>query len=158
MTSKKRSAPQARAILDAMPWLTCAIAAVFAVYFPAAFRLRDSYVDRAPRGQAVFQIMAPFQRYGLAAVAREPGLDRFNGMADEREGDSVSPILVYEDDKPLGPAHSTFFDIYHLGAGRFSHLKDDGIKFSASDNSDPNTNGRHYWAVVPSHPVSAQAP
>jgi len=49
-------------------------------------------------------------------------------------------------------------DIQEIGRGRYSHWNDNpesgwrtirGMLFSASDNSDPRTNGRHYWAVLP---------
>lgn len=60
-----------------------------------------------------------------------------------------SPVVIYEDDKPLGPAHSTFADISKLGHGRFTFWIGQGLIFSTSDGSDPNDNGRRYWAVVP---------
>jgi pectate lyase len=39
-------------------------------------------------------------------------------------------------------------DIAEFGRGRFSHWGE-AIIFSASDNTDANTNGRRYWAVSP---------
>jgi len=59
-----------------------------------------------------------------------------------------SPIRLFEDGEPLGPAHCGHDDIRTLGRGRYSHW---GAKvyFSASDNSDPNTNGRVYSVVPP---------
>ena len=60
-----------------------------------------------------------------------------------------SPVIVYEDGKPLGPAHSNFADISTLGHGRFAYWTGQGLIFSTSDGSDPNSNGRRYWAVVP---------
>jgi hypothetical protein len=66
--------------------------------------------------------------------------------------DSSSPIMLYEDDKPLGPAHATpHSEIGTLGHGRFSHWKGNFsvFVFSSSDNTDPRTNGRTYWAVKP---------
>jgi hypothetical protein len=59
-----------------------------------------------------------------------------------------SPVLLYENDRLLGPAHSIHKDIAQIGLGRYSHWGK-GMVFSTSDNSDPNTNGRKYWAVVP---------
>ena len=52
-----------------------------------------------------------------------------------------------------GPAHSQEGDIRTQGAGRFSHWGTVVI-FSASDNSDPNTNG-HRYTVSFAIPVSS---
>jgi hypothetical protein len=77
----------------------------------------------------------------------------FGNLADvPRLRDSSSPIMLYEDDKPLGPAHATpRSEIGTLGHGRFSHWKGNFsvFVFSSSDNTDPRTNGRTYWAVKP---------
>lgn len=73
----------------------------------------------------------------------------------------VSRLQVLEDGHPLGPAHASHDEIRRLGEGRFSHwgiarrpgprrratrLLNYGstVLFSASDNSDPRTNGRSY--------------
>jgi hypothetical protein len=48
-----------------------------------------------------------------------------------------APLMLYEDLAPIGPAE---FSMSALGSF---------VTFSASDNSDPNTNGRHYWLVLP---------
>jgi hypothetical protein len=48
----------------------------------------------------------------------------------------------------LGPAHQTHDEIARLGHGRYDHWK--GLMvFSSSDGSDPASNGRAYWAVLP---------
>ncbi|MBI3922049.1 MAG: hypothetical protein HY318_11580, partial [Armatimonadetes bacterium] len=58
-----------------------------------------------------------------------------------------STLRLFEDGKPLGPAHVAHVDIREKGQGRFSHWNT-VIYFSASDNSDPRTNGRKYtWEV-----------
>jgi hypothetical protein len=75
--------------------------------------------------------------------------DRLREFEDADEDDQKSPVILYEDDKPLGPAHSNHHDIEKLGQGRYAHLKDQGILMSTSDNSDPRTNGRRYYVVVP---------
>jgi FkbM family methyltransferase len=59
-----------------------------------------------------------------------------------------SAILVVEDDRVLGPAHSPHADIREHGAGRYSHWNQQ-LYFSSSDGSDPNTNGRTYLALHP---------
>jgi hypothetical protein len=79
--------------------------------------------------------------------------------ADNDPGNQRSPIVLYENLTPLGPPHSAHQDIQEIGRGRYSHWNDNnpksgwrsinGVLFSASDNSDPRTNGRHYWAGLP---------
>jgi hypothetical protein len=61
---------------------------------------------------------------------------------------TVSGLIVLEDGKPLGPAHSPRADIYANGLGRYSHFTPEGggtdLIFSTSDNTDPRRNGRTY--------------
>jgi FkbM family methyltransferase len=57
-----------------------------------------------------------------------------------------SSILVLEDDQPMGPAHVLHDDIRGVGRGRYSHWGRQ-LYLSASDNSDPNHNGRVYRVV-----------
>ena len=54
-----------------------------------------------------------------------------------------SNLNIYENGKLLGPAHSVHRNIRELGSGRYSHWAG-CVLFSASDNSDPGTNGRIY--------------
>jgi SAM-dependent methyltransferase len=54
-----------------------------------------------------------------------------------------SPLVVYEDGVPLGPAHSPRSSICDEGTGRFNHWYDQ-LLFSTPDNSNPNSNGRRY--------------
>ncbi|MGY8685022.1 hypothetical protein Q2941_45860 [Bradyrhizobium sp. UFLA05-153] len=123
---------------------------LFAVYLPIALYFNHSFTDPSPKGKTVIQILRPFEKHENAYQALSFRTDALDGLGDDPtvEGDSRSPIIVYEDGRPLGPAHSTFADIKQFGAGRFSHLKGHGIIFSSSDNTDPNTNGRVYRAVV----------
>jgi hypothetical protein len=58
-------------------------------------------------------------------------------------------LLVYENEKLLGPAHSQRADVEKIGRGGYLHLKGKGLLFSTSDNTDPLKNGRTYCAVVP---------
>ena len=58
-----------------------------------------------------------------------------------------SRFTIYESDHPLGPPHSNHVDIAAVGHGRFSHWEG-VIVFSSSDNTNPNSNGRTYWAVL----------
>lgn len=62
-----------------------------------------------------------------------------------------SPAQVLEDGRPLGPGNALHSEIRDFGRGRFSFWAS-GLYFSASDNSDPRTNGRSYAVWYP--PVS----
>lgn len=70
-----------------------------------------------------------------------------------------SQLELFEDGRPLGPAHSLHAAIREAGAGRYSHWAEvdacddlgfysSCLYFSTSDNSDPNANGRKYSIVL----------
>jgi hypothetical protein len=71
-----------------------------------------------------------------------------SSLSDTVEAPKRSPFLVCENNRVLGPAHSSHGEIATKGGGRFSHAGQ-GFYFSSSDNSDPNTNGRTYLIVRP---------
>ncbi|MBI5261697.1 MAG: hypothetical protein HY852_07765 [Bradyrhizobium sp.] len=64
-----------------------------------------------------------------------------------------STLQLYEDSRPLGPAHAPHREIATNGGGRYSHWFNglETLIFSTSDNSDPNTNGRTYRAIDPEY-------
>jgi hypothetical protein len=64
-------------------------------------------------------------------------------MADSPATPQRSPLMLYEDGKPLWLRHSLHDHIRDVGCGRFCHWGD-RLYFSSSDNSDPNSNGRTY--------------
>ena len=64
--------------------------------------------------------------------------------------EAASSLQLFEDGRPLGPAHSAHADIRLLGRGRFSHWGP-AVYFSTSDNSNPSTNGRRYSIAERSH-------
>ena len=123
--------------------------AVVAIYFALAWWLTVSYVDPTPRGRIVLRIYKPFETYPGTHMALYRGRDTLTDLADSDDNPRHSPVLFYEDYRLLGPAHSSHHDIMALGHGRYSHWKTQGLLFSTSDNSDPNTNGRVYLIVVP---------
>jgi hypothetical protein len=135
------------------PWWLLAVLVLFALYFPAALWLQHSYVNDSPKGRTVVRLSKPFERFGAGAVAHRwmPVAEQLDG-ADSADDLERSSVLLYEGAKLLGPPHSLHSDIATLGHGRYSHWQGQGIVFSASDNSDPNSNGRPYWAVVPLKP------
>ena len=57
--------------------------------------------------------------------------------------ESTSSLLLFEDDRPLGPAHAPHDEMRALGGGRFSHWGAH-LYFTTSDNSDPRSNRRRY--------------
>lgn len=66
-----------------------------------------------------------------------------------------SPLRLFEDTRELGPASALIDDIRGGGSGAFCHWGE-CLYFSASDNSDPNTNGRRYQVVAPASEAEAR--
>lgn len=66
--------------------------------------------------------------------------------SDAESHQARSYLTLWEDDRSLGPSHAVHADIRESGEGRYSHWAS-GVYFSASDNSDPRSNGRQYAAV-----------
>jgi hypothetical protein len=128
-----------------------AVVALFATYFPTAIWLQLSWDSPVRNSKVAVRLHPPFERAGATAVVARRWLPEGTKLddGDRVEGDIRSPLLIYEDGRLLGPAHSTYADIEALGHGRYLHWDNKGIIFSASDNSDPNRNGRRYVAVVP---------
>jgi hypothetical protein len=76
--------------------------------------------------------------------------DGFGYFVRIRDFHDRPEIVVYEDDKPLpGSNGSSLQDIDRIGRGRNAQKNGRGFFISASDNSDPRTNRKHYWAVIP---------
>ena len=67
----------------------------------------------------------------------------FYTASDNMNDMNKSTLKIFENGAELQPAHSLHADIRSLGGGRFSHW-DNGLYFSASDNSNPKTNGKIY--------------
>ena len=57
----------------------------------------------------------------------------------------TSALELFEDGRPLGPAHAAHDIVRNAGAGAFSHWLD-SLYFSTSDNADPRSSGRRYTA------------
>lgn len=88
-------------------------------------------------GQAVKEIRAEKDNCYLIYVPQ------FGKQSDTDDNHENSTLILYEDDKPLGPPHTLHNDIREKGEGRYSHYHA-WIFFSSSDNSDPRTNGKVY--------------
>ena len=93
---------------------------------------------------------------GAAYTAPIPPATRFpySLPSDTSAAPKSSRLLLFEDGKALGPAHVVHADIRVSAGGRYSHWND-AIYFSASDGSDPRTNGRTYSYTSPTrlHPA-----
>ncbi len=75
----------------------------------------------------------------------------FGTLPDNASNPTLSTLRLYENGVELKPPHSGHSDIANYGAGRFSHWSDGTttyIYFSASDNSNPKTNGRVYTYTI----------
>lgn len=73
----------------------------------------------------------------------------FGTPGDSVSQPTVSVLRVFENGQELGPPHSLHANIRQVGQGRFSHWGTD-LYLSATDNSDPRTNGKTYTYCVPS--------
>jgi hypothetical protein len=98
-----------------------------------------------PSGQ---KIVLPKPYPLLEGYAYKAPLPSLAGLSDTEADLFHSPVLLCEDNMVLGPPHSFHAEIARLGFGRFSHFGD-GVVFSSSDYSDPNSNGRQYIIVIP---------
>ena len=67
----------------------------------------------------------------------------FGTLSDSSSNSSASTLRIFENGVEMGPAHSAHISVRFTGNGRFSHWGNN-LYFSASDNSDPTTNGRKY--------------
>lgn len=123
-----------------MKWLY-ALGVVAASFFITLWAM--NYVSPlCPQGE-VTVLTRPFEKAGTVSwFAKAPSLAEFS------DSSARSNAVVCEEDLAMGPAHSAHADIAAKGGGRFSHWNT-GFVFSASDNSDPNKNGRSYSAVRP---------
>jgi hypothetical protein len=96
-------------------------------------------------GRKLLGILRPAFRADLLEMTHEEGycyaahLDK--ALISDLDG--RSRLVVFENGKALHHPHSNHDDIREFGAGRFSHWGK-VIYFSASDNSNPTTNGRWY--------------
>jgi hypothetical protein len=114
---------------------------VVAISFATTLHLLKRYTNKCISGDLI-ALSPPFKSFGGKA---------FVAGTQVPDGDSTgeplrSTLVLCEDEKRLGPARSLHTDIRDKGLGRYSHWGADVI-FSTSDNSDPNTNHRHYAYV-----------
>ena len=121
------------------------IAALFAVYFPVALYFKSTYIPQPAPPKDRIWLTGPFLPFTPGGNAYLAWLPKFEELADTPDTAERSPIVLYENDRILGPAHSRHQEIADLGGGRYSHWTGMGIVFSTTDNSDPNKNWKLYW-------------
>ena len=145
MTRDDQADGQARLQLRTVLLAACAI---LSIYFPTAYLIRSPLAN-PPAPNAL--LISGITRFGADKSAHMFLFDSAC-LRQWEDGDATnqrSPVVVYENDNPLGPAHSPHHEIGKIGLGRYAHWKGVGIMFSSSDNSNPLYNGRNYWAVTP---------
>jgi hypothetical protein len=106
------------------------------------------------RGEIV-ALHKPYLIYEHRAIAPDYW---FGAVADSTIDLCRSSVVIYENDQPL-LMHSDVNEIAEKGGGIALHWRSEDLPemyaarsvfmFSASDNTNPATNGRMYWAVKP---------
>jgi SAM-dependent methyltransferase len=86
-------------------------------------------------------LAGPFHHNGGTAYAT--AAPQIEYQANNAKEPRRSKIMLYEDGRMLGLAHAMHDHIMRFGKGRFCHYGPN-LYFSATDNSDPNQNGRTY--------------
>ncbi len=99
--------------------------------------------------------ISPRDRHAFAWLIAAPAyLPDALIAGDDLTDPQGSRLQLYEQGRPLGPAHAMHDEIAQSGAGRFSHWNATLI-FSTSDNTDPRRNGRAYEARARIAPPAA---
>jgi hypothetical protein len=88
-----------------------------------------------------FSLNGPFEKFGEFGWFVKAS--QLQELSDSTQKPKASPLRLYEDGKMLTLSHCPHDAISRLGSGRYSHWGDT-IYFSATDNSNPNSNGRRY--------------
>lgn len=130
---------------------------VYAAFLAVAIFIRsDDSATRPPPGAGTYYTLAGIHRFSADKfLYSSPVMPLFGRFQDSDYDRQYSPILIYENDKPLPFPHTRPDAVEDIGLGRYAHLGAMFL-FSTSDNSDPATNGRSYWAVYPEHHVTAR--
>jgi hypothetical protein len=121
-------------------------ALIYALFVPLAVWAGHFHAPRPMPPEPRWQLLRFDHIEGFAFRSR-PLL--FIHFEDDQADAQHLPLILYEDDKPIGPAHSVHYDIENVGRGRYSHWKEFGILMSTGDNTDPGKNGRLYWVGLP---------
>ena len=144
--------PRALSWLDSQPKAVAAIVsiAILAELLVVAYRARGE----ATSSFAPMVLRRPFHSLGGKTFGRWVGVWIPFSVVDDQDGvgRNNATIRLYEDGVLLGPAHASTLDIEAKGRGRYRYVQSAmgrELFFSASDNSDPDTNGRTYVVYDP---------
>ena len=74
-------------------------------------------------------------------------------LGDNLDNPARSDLQLFEDRRPLGPAHADHSRIRLVGGEPYSHWKR-CLYFSTSDNTPPVASGRRYWVRTTKGPAS----
>lgn len=108
---------------------------LFAVYLPLALWAGIGYgVPPRPPGAAIEPLLK------IAPSPGSPLSYQAHSMVMASYAEAGRAVILYENLTPLGPASFV----------KFSDDPRSFVIFSASDKTDPRTNGRKYWLVLPS--------
>lgn len=91
-------------------------------------------------------LTGPYTHAGGYCWRKELSPSDFPG-SDDISDPSRSCLLLREDGRELGPPHTAHQLLMRDGGGGYSHWAD-VLWFAASDNSDPNANGRAYSVEI----------
>src|ERR1700742_4435646 len=112
-------------------WLIVLASVLVALCSSAALTFSFPRHDSSPSYDVVLR--GPFRHlnnsYSFAAIFNRPEFEPDSGSF-------LSALLLYENDKLLGPAHATLDDIAHKGSGRYLYSIDRQFTliFSTSDH------------------------
>ncbi len=118
---------------------------------PAVATFRVSVNNAAACPQTALNVARASSDEGFAYIIA----GSFGTPVDNSSNFDQSTLRLFENSLELGPAHSFHADIRTFGQGGFSHWFATGdhpgeaLRFAASDNTDPRTNGRSYTYCVP---------
>jgi len=98
------------------------------------------------KARKLVPVRGPFRHHLELSYAFD--IPELADQSDDESNTRRSRLMLYEDGIPLGFAHSEIYEVHTHGRGRFLHQRG-SVYFSASDNSNPNENGRSYAYCVP---------
>jgi hypothetical protein len=123
----------------------------------------DVYLAQiTPANNSPTPISGPAPALDLSAAYSDGGYaylkEKVFGTLPDASGYYTRSILrLFENGIELKPPHAAHADIRSIGLGQFSHWFGGGIeslRFAASDNTDPRSNGRTYTYNVPDTQVA----
>jgi hypothetical protein len=130
------------ALLD---WIVAIVVSIYLAAVLAVLRATGRYRPPASLAALVRERFRGVRRGTLTDFSHQEGhcfLVRVpRSLISDAEG--RSRLRIYEDGAPLPRPHTWHEEIRRLGEGRYSHWSA-RVFLSASDNSDPRTNGRTY--------------